>query len=456
MYRINLNVSDTREVILSSASGGTTGENNSVVMNFKIPSDYSSFNKYLDIYGDNGKKTQTVISVSDESEFSYVLPGMLSDNLNLYMQLVFKKDKTVFKSYKFVLTFEESINATGYLESEYKDSIQTLYEIKADKSSVEELSSAISDKLPYLVYSEDKSIILTMINQKADGDAVERALSFKADKKDVETSLSGKADKNEIKEIRNIIADNEKLQKNDFANALKTTVSAYKLKIDDLSPYVHTVKGKLTAVNNLIPYPFPVKVFANDGITIVMNEADRSITINGTPTRSIGLSIFEGELELDGKYILTGVDNSDGDLTPGMQPVVDGKWHNMARNSPYEYDLKGTLNKISLQLAKGVTYINEKITPCLVKKDDGFKVDMKSVVISCQSDKYYPKEDGSFELLSEYPEMSFGTNNPNLLITVEYNRDNQKALSEKADKSEVFYLRKEIDSLKSKLKELEG
>ena len=88
MYKINLNVSETREVVLSSASGGTTGENNSVVMNFKIPPEYSSFNKYLDIYGDNGKKTQTVLSVSDESEFSYVLPGMLSDNLNLYMQLV--------------------------------------------------------------------------------------------------------------------------------------------------------------------------------------------------------------------------------------------------------------------------------------------------------------------------------------------------------------------------------
>lgn len=202
MSYINIKIDNSRKVELSSSSGGVTGENNSTVIRFSVPEEYASFNKYLDIYKDNGEKTQTVISLSNESEFSYTLPGELSDNLNILMQVVMKKENVVFKSYRFSLVFEEGINATSYMESEYRDSIESLFEIKADKTAVNEIRNDMLNKLPYSVFSEE----MKYINERVNGKSDKSELESKADKSELESKadkseLESKADKSELSKI---------------------------------------------------------------------------------------------------------------------------------------------------------------------------------------------------------------------------------------------------------------
>lgn len=168
MYSVNIKIDSERRVEMSSASGGITGENNATVLNFSIPEEYSDFNKYLDIYKDDGERIQTVLSISDEKEFSYILPGELADNLNVYMQIVMKKGTSVFKSYRFSLVFEEGINATSYMESEHTDSIETLFEIKADKSELDGLLKSVENKVAFSVFSEEISNINAVLSNKAE------------------------------------------------------------------------------------------------------------------------------------------------------------------------------------------------------------------------------------------------------------------------------------------------
>lgn len=172
MYSVNIKIDSERKVEMSSVSGGITGENNTTVINFKVPEEYSDFNKYLDVFKDNGERIQTVLSLSDENEFSYILPGELADNLNIYMQIVMKKGNAVFKSYRFSLIFEEGINATSYMESEYRDSIETLFEIKADKSETDEIVNNLSKKVPFAVYSEEIRSISEAISKKAEKEEI--------------------------------------------------------------------------------------------------------------------------------------------------------------------------------------------------------------------------------------------------------------------------------------------
>lgn len=227
--------------------------------------------------------------------------------------------------------------------------------------------------------------------------------------------------------------------KNEFANALKGYTSGYLIELSDLSPVSHNINAKIItdAKNyNLLPYPYPINVFKNDGITVTMNDEDKSITINGTPTRAIGLQIFKGEMYLKGKYTLGGVDNSDGDLTPGIQPVIDGVWKNVVRNEPLEYELDGTLTDVKLFLSKGYTYKNEVVKPYLIKSDK-LNIDINEVKIlsygASKEDNYREytlSEEGTAKLSSLYPVTTITTNKGDLSIECEYNKDINKAIAE--------------------------
>ncbi len=230
MYKINIKVSSDRRIDMSSHSGGVTGEKNTASLVFEIPKEYSSYNKYLDIFKESGEKLQTVVSVKDESAFSYILPGELCDNLNVYMQLVMKKGDAVFKSYRFVIAFEEGINVTSYLEDNCRDSIQELFEIKADKDEVSELSKALLDKLSAQVFYNEKQILENIISGKADTDFVDERLNLKADKAEAYEKLSLKADKSEMLESLELKADKTDVSAKLILKADKETVETELLK----------------------------------------------------------------------------------------------------------------------------------------------------------------------------------------------------------------------------------
>ena len=233
MYKINIKVSSDRKVDLSSCSGGVTGEKNAASLFFEIPKEYSSYTKYLDVFKESGEKLQTILSVKDESEFSYTLPGELCHNLNVYMQLVMKKENEVFKSYRFVITFEEGINVTSYLEDNCRDSIQELFETKADKGDISELSKMLHDKVAAQVFYHEKQILEDKISKKAEAFDVDSRLNLKADKTEVYEKLSLKADKTDVSAKLILKADKETVEaglskKLDITDA----EAALKLKVD--------------------------------------------------------------------------------------------------------------------------------------------------------------------------------------------------------------------------------
>lgn len=208
MYKINITLSENREIYMTSSSAGVTGENNSTELVFEIPKEYSGYTKYLDVFKENGEITQSLVSVSDEERFSYRLPGQFMEYLNIYMQLVLKKGTQVFKSYRFALTFEEGINATNYLESEYKDSIQELFERKTDKEETENLKNAIENKISFKLFGEEKKLLLDMIKDKADSSALPGKLSDLYD--DTDKNFSVKYAENSKKSEESIKADHAK------------------------------------------------------------------------------------------------------------------------------------------------------------------------------------------------------------------------------------------------------
>ena len=93
--------------------------------------------------------------------------------------------------------------------------------------------------------------------------------------------------------------------KNDYANALKGTVSGEVVRVDDVSPVEHTVKVKISGDidpstvkvsrygKNLIPYPYTIFTNSNEEeITAVVRE-DGGILLNGTTTKTTYINISD-------------------------------------------------------------------------------------------------------------------------------------------------------------------
>jgi len=169
MYIIDVNVGENREVFLSNKNAGISSENNVTLLNFTIPEKYSDYYKYLDIVKGDNEKTQTVVSAEDEYKFSYKLPYELTQDLKLYLQLIFKKNNEIFKTNIFYIVFNPSVCATQYLQNEYQDTIEYIMENKADLSNIDELKNKKLDKDIFYNFSDSQNVINSTKVDKTEG-----------------------------------------------------------------------------------------------------------------------------------------------------------------------------------------------------------------------------------------------------------------------------------------------
>ena len=168
MHTVIINISEQREVNISSFFAGNTGENNETLLSFEIPDEYSSYYKYLDIITENGKKTQTVVSTTDERKFSYKIPSDFTDGRCVYLQLVMKKGEYIFKSNMFSLIFNPSICAGQHILGDNKDTLQFIMENKADKEEFENTKKELNRKLDSSIFYSYTGIQEFVNNNKVD------------------------------------------------------------------------------------------------------------------------------------------------------------------------------------------------------------------------------------------------------------------------------------------------
>lgn len=168
MQILEINVGKNREVSLFVNKGGNIGENNETLLKFTVPEEFKNHYKYLDIIKNDKDKTQTVLDVGKNYEFTYILPAFLTENRELYLQLVMKLKDEIFLSNIFVIKFDESICATQYIADNSCDTIQYLMENKADNENVNLISCELSGKLCSNVYYDELGRIYKSIDKKVD------------------------------------------------------------------------------------------------------------------------------------------------------------------------------------------------------------------------------------------------------------------------------------------------
>lgn len=177
MHIIEIEIFENRMVKCENITAGTTGENEATKLKFIIPEMYKDFYKYLDILKKDGTKTQTVVGDTESKIFYYSLPYSLTNDDELILQLVLKKENTVFKSNMFSLYFSQSLEGTQILIGDYQDTIEFLMENKAERKEVDALNIKVNNKTDRQEYYD--------LNDK-----LNRDISFKVDITDFENYKS--------------------------------------------------------------------------------------------------------------------------------------------------------------------------------------------------------------------------------------------------------------------------
>jgi len=184
MRKLKIRIKEDGSVVSGEVIHGISGEGNATEIEFSVPSEYESFNKFLDISESNGNVSQIALSIKEEKEFSWMIPHKLTEGYGFDAQLVMKKGSEVFKSVLFAVTFEGGINATSYMESEYTDSIELLFETKAEKEELSGLEKKLNSKLSSDIYHIDKEEI------KSAFEVFNGKLETKAEKNELAVKLS--------------------------------------------------------------------------------------------------------------------------------------------------------------------------------------------------------------------------------------------------------------------------
>lgn len=145
MNLIEIKISENRMVETETLSAGIMGENEATRLKIKVPEDYSSFYKYLDIIKSDGTKTQAFVDGENDT-FYFDIPYSLTEGSEICLQLVAKKGNKVFKSNAFTLYFGGSVEATQILSADYQDTIEYLMENKTDVSRTSLLEKKVDNK----------------------------------------------------------------------------------------------------------------------------------------------------------------------------------------------------------------------------------------------------------------------------------------------------------------------
>lgn len=156
---------------------------------------------------------------------------------------------------------------------------------------------------------------------------------------------------------------------NNVANAIKGSVSGSVVAVSDVSPVEHNpsvwVHGK-----NLIVYPYGEASLTRDGATWTIDETDKCVVVNGTPTQNTSFNVayqYNKTVRIKKGKVYTISCVSSFTVATGyvyFQNVANGIVMDIAtvRNDSVTFTAKADGNaNIGIVLLKGVTYNNEKI-----------------------------------------------------------------------------------------------
>lgn len=130
------------------------------------------------------------------------------------------------------------------------------------------------------------------------------------------------------------------------------------------------ITQKTTDGYNILPIVLESKVV--NGLTVTVNS-DKSITLNGTTTSAVTLTVFEGELSLNGTfnfylYGKSGKINLQG--TENNSAVAYLTFAATSEHIKRTYDAETNLTKIFSYIGSGTTFNNETLKYMVTKGDD--------------------------------------------------------------------------------------
>ena len=131
----------------------------------------------------------------------------------------------------------------------------------------------------------------------------------------------------------------------------------------DSEQTIYEVMGQMGA-KNLIPYPHDAKTETKAGITFTEN-ADGSITINGTATDIARHLISSQQFEVGKKYILSGCPSGGGHGSNGTYTLYTQTINNYDDGEGVEFTWNASITGITIAVYTGVTVDNLTFYPML-------------------------------------------------------------------------------------------
>lgn len=235
----------------------------------------------------------------------------------------------------------------------------------------------------------------------------------------------------------------EKLSSKEAANAVKNTKDGTNIVIDDISPLAHDV-AVLVNMPNVLSYPYNDTTKTVGGITFTDNE-DGTITANGTSKYS-RFVLRQGTQFETGTFVISGCpkggtnETYDIHLTLYKNNQLVKSFYDFGSGtkpfncSDYDYDKY----IFAIHIYNGTTINNLVFRPKLSLLPNTTALTVKGENDEVQA-TYTPNADGSVSgVKSVYPIMKLELSDTNADMTVEYNKDVNTALSDKADKELAF------------------
>lgn len=241
------------------------------------------------------------------------------------------------------------------------------------------------------------------------------------------------------------------------ANAVKDTISKKEsVIIDSISPISHTV-GVNVNMSNILEYPYPDTTKILGGVTYTDN-GDGTVTANGTSTANMGFVLKRGTKFESGLFVLSGCPSGGSGATYNIHLSLykDGKvikaFHDFGKGTnefncaDYDYDNY----TIYILVKDGTTVNNLTFYPKLCVSPTTTTLTVKDENDEVQA-TYTPNADGSVSgVKSVYPVMKLELSDTTADMTVEYNKDINTALSDKADVADISNITDSVDKLNSK------
>lgn len=220
---------------------------------------------------------------------------------------------------------------------------------------------------------------------------------------------------------------------NNVSNSLKSTKSGAVITTDDVSPLEHSLKVKLTSDTvtdfsgvsvyrygkNLIPFPYSTGNVTVNGVSFTDN-GDGSITLNGTATAfatydlTKALKLVAGQtycLSENRKNILTlAYTQADGNL---------GYANSSINNGVFVWEAEYTLYSLYLNISPDSVFDNVTIYPMLELGSAPTEYEAYRSAINVTANA-----DGTVNgLISVAPNMTLFSDNDEVIIHCEYNKD---------------------------------